>query len=1275
MQSPKKSWVCNLNHVHLQHVSLGLHLSRHPELQEDGNPLAPGRQAGCRDCRDHGGGTLEEVDANSNNPSLPCRCCHSHLLRLDDKLGLRGQPLLPSCPVLKNEEEEQEDLGSPSDPVSSSVSSCSDLSLDDSPVSVYFKELPTVEASSPDHQPNIVPLEDARYVTPLVNCGETGSNLNVPTGERPTPCVRDSPDSLCSSGSLGSPSDSSSPCPESPVEPRPAGSRTALLLVLPPTRPCRAPPAVPAPRAGTELDSNCNTLPVRETERENSSSSGQLDVNLNRAWVASGPPPVPPRTKRGLLGLRRGEAGKPSPAVGPPPMPSEPSLGRSYQPGEGVRKNVTSFHELAQKRKRATAGPPPPAPQARKDQSDWLIVFSPDTELPPCNKLTCGGAPIPETADPPSSLQEPGDPAGCAQRGVTTFKELRYRKQKGPLAAKGGAPPPPPTDPAKGVPDSSAPQELDLELPSNGHFWAPKEIQPRRNKPRPGLQPIVEGGLEETEDGGLEPNPSARSLEGTSRRRDPWVPGRGDRCEGRSVPLRSSQPDALPFQPLLFHISVVDGQPARSPHLSLCPSLESVELTSPAASGPAFCPRLETLSCEEVCLLADKQGQVLGTLSPEELLPIRLSPIGAYSPPARSVLPFLESPDLAVLFSPLFPRSQTFPALAFPTRQVTQQLFGAPGPLDSQAGAGPGRVYRDKMGTNESGLPKPIRQSQSFGGVPSAGRPWRAGADPVSAQLREQKKALLVAVSASVDKIVAHFSTAKNLVQKAQLGDSRLSPDVGYLVLHTLCPALRALVADGLKPFQKDVITGQRPSSPWSVVEASAKPGPHARSLNALYWRVSRLAPLRNNQQRFHAFVLGLLNMKQLELWFSHLQRNSELISALYLPTSFLVLSQGFCRRWAEELLLLLQPLSMLTFQLDLLFEYHHLSLDVRPVTQQAATPTQPSAGSWKARGPSCPDLAGRQASLEDGPLAQSSPLHEPQAGVPLHQRLLLWGDRLTHTLLGNEAPSKGESGPPAPQQEVEDKRSWWEQISRASEVYINAFPSPSTQEVFPVTRWARLRVALGDAVKEVCVGAGQAAVSSSVQPQPPNPEESGPETPRPAPSSRMGRSPEGQATQEPEGSVPGPETAPQADKEQSETPDRGGTPGSGKGTWLGWLFGANSPGASGCSPDSDSGVPRSRRPSSWLPPTMNVLALMMKSAPVEKSWPEESWEDASPDPLQPYRAVRALCDHAGTGDDHLSFRKGDILQVLDTVDEDWIQCCRGDSQGLVPVSYTSLIL
>lgn len=56
-------------------------------------------------------------------------------------------------------------------------------------------------------------------------------------------------------------------------------------------------------------------------------------------------------------------------------------------------------------------------------------------------------------------------------------------------------------------------------------------------------------------------------------------------------------------------------------------------------------------------------------------------------------------------------------------------------------------------------------------------------------------------------------------------------------------------------------------------------------------------------------------------------------------------------------------------------------------------------------------------------------------------------------------------------------------------------------------------------------------------------------------------------------------------------------------------------------------------------------------------------------------RAVRALCDHTGAADGHLSFQKGDILQLLSTVDEDWIRCCHGNNTGLVPVGYTSLIL
>lgn len=61
--------------------------------------------------------------------------------------------------------------------------------------------------------------------------------------------------------------------------------------------------------------------------------------------------------------------------------------------------------------------------------------------------------------------------------------------------------------------------------------------------------------------------------------------------------------------------------------------------------------------------------------------------------------------------------------------------------------------------------------------------------------------------------------------------------------------------------------------------------------------------------------------------------------------------------------------------------------------------------------------------------------------------------------------------------------------------------------------------------------------------------------------------------------------------------------------------------------------------------------------------------------PSSSCRAVRALCDHSAAGPDQLSFRRGDVLRVLATVDEDWLRCGRDGAEGLVPVGYTSLVL
>ncbi len=49
------------------------------------------------------------------------------------------------------------------------------------------------------------------------------------------------------------------------------------------------------------------------------------------------------------------------------------------------------------------------------------------------------------------------------------------------------------------------------------------------------------------------------------------------------------------------------------------------------------------------------------------------------------------------------------------------------------------------------------------------------------------------------------------------------------------------------------------------------------------------------------------------------------MLETYYRPTSFMRLSLTSCQPFFEELLLLLQPLSLLTFNLDLLFQHHHL--------------------------------------------------------------------------------------------------------------------------------------------------------------------------------------------------------------------------------------------------------------------------------------------------------------------------------------------------------------
>uniref|UniRef100_A0A3Q4G939 RUN and SH3 domain containing 1 n=1 Tax=Neolamprologus brichardi TaxID=32507 RepID=A0A3Q4G939_NEOBR len=201
-----------------------------------------------------------------------------------------------------------------------------------------------------------------------------------------------------------------------------------------------------------------------------------------------------------------------------------------------------------------------------------------------------------------------------------------------------------------------------------------------------------------------------------------------------------------------------------------------------------------------------------------------------------------------------------------------------------------------------------------------------------------QEKKLVGAVSVAVEAILAQFSSSRTVVQKgtrALSGDSAINPSLGRLVLQCLCPALHSLLTDGLKPYQSDLIAGRRPNSAWSLVQASTR-APKTHALFSLQVRVGELPQLRQSKHRFNAFLLGLLT-KLLDFWLSYLQSCS-VLETYYHPTSFMRLSQAACQPLFEELLLVLQPLSLLTFNLDLLFQHHHLE----PESHRPEIPSPP---------------------------------------------------------------------------------------------------------------------------------------------------------------------------------------------------------------------------------------------------------------------------------------------------------------------------------------------
>uniref|UniRef100_A0A8C9MHS5 RUN and SH3 domain containing 2 n=1 Tax=Serinus canaria TaxID=9135 RepID=A0A8C9MHS5_SERCA len=573
-----------------------------------------------------------------------------------------------------------------------------------------------------------------------------------------------------------------------------------------------------------------------------------------------------------------------------------------------------------------------------------------------------------------------------------------------------------------------------------------------------------------------------------------------------------------------------------------------------------------------------------------------------------------------------------------------------------------------------------------------------------------QKKGLVKAINTAVDLIVAHFGTSRDPGVKAKLGNSSVSPNVGHLILKYLCPAVRDILSDGLKAYVLDMIIGQRRNIPWSVVEASTQLGPSTKLLHSLYSKISQYTELTNHTMRFNAFIFGLLNIRSLEFWFNHLYNHEDIILAHYQPVGFLCLSHSVCQPLFEELLLLLQPLSLLPFNLDLLFEHHLMQMgkeqqqqkELLRVKQDLLLSVHSTLQLMRTRGSSedpdgcstAPETC--QGGAQDGDI---SPEHSPQQAVSEKRVKGVGascgeGDREEEQSKMRESMWEGKK----------DKQAgWWYQLMQTSQIYIESSaegskfirsekkkaalnPAPGSVETHkaPPPREGVVEgaeacpIAEGtleerpkaaskpspEAVEEPLEKPQQVVVSEEVK------ERSWPfwmGSPPDSVLTELKRSKEKEAQQR-----VGAAAAPQEDSSTSASE-------ASQPIKWGHLFGSRKVQKEPRQPN--------RLPSGWLSLDKSVFQLVAQTVGASM------WREAAPEPdpphpeppeapavAQPVRGmsphpaceVKALCHHIATEAGQLSFNKGDILQVISKVDGDWLQCSLGSEKGLVPIMYVT---
>ncbi|XP_078075586.1 AP-4 complex accessory subunit RUSC2 isoform X2 [Mustelus asterias] len=564
-----------------------------------------------------------------------------------------------------------------------------------------------------------------------------------------------------------------------------------------------------------------------------------------------------------------------------------------------------------------------------------------------------------------------------------------------------------------------------------------------------------------------------------------------------------------------------------------------------------------------------------------------------------------------------------------------------------------------------------------------------------------QKKGLVKAVNIAVDLIVAHFGTSRDPGVKAKLGNSSVSPNVGHLVLKYLCPAMKNILQDGLKAYILDMIIGQRKNLPWTVIEASTQLGPSTKALNSLFCKISQYSELTSHSTRFNAFIFGLLNIRSLEFWFNHLYNHEDIIGLHYLSTGFLALSHSVCQPLFEEVLLLLQPLSLLPFDLDLMFEHHVIQMNKE---QQKKKEQLKVKQDLLQSIHSTFQLMRTNGSNDGSNMSLAPELNREDKPERITQKGATTGDASDKH---NEDVESMERIRKEKVSEIKkDKQAgWWYQLMQSSQIYIEG---SSEQSKF--VNWEKRkkqstavvpqRLSTGMEKGSLRDGFPEGAESQPifelqnsdicnvVSSQTESNEEAAATkellkkiqseyAKNEANPSWMGSPPESVLHELKHNKVNESVVSNDHDAQPERKPNLEHTEGK-QGMWLGRLFGAS---VNQARKEESQLVKsqKSRLPSGWLGLDRSVYDLMVQTMGTGK-WrgPQHIADQINPQSgdtfllFFPSREVKALCHHIATEKGQLSFKKGDILRVMSKVDADWLLCGLGGERGLVPFTYVT---